>query len=102
MGETPKPFAKSLHIAILAVTVALYLFSYLFIFEARYIVPEDNIFDATDPSIYAVITENDTYEVYYGGFLLETVDSLENHNSEITIYSSIDDVPEELRAIIEH
>ena len=102
MGETPKPFTKSLHVAILAITIALYLFSYLFIFEARYIVPEDNVFDTTDSSFYAVITENGTYEVYHGSVLLEAVDTLENYYKDTPIYNSIDDVPEELRVFIEH
>lgn len=101
MGETPKPYAKPLHVAILVATIALYLFSYLFIFEARYIVPEENIFDATDPSIYAVATEYNTYEVYYGGVMLETVDTLENYHKDTPIYDSLDDVPDELRVIIE-
>lgn len=102
MGETPKPFTKSLHVAILAITIALYLFSYLFIFEARYIVPEDNVFDTTDSSFYAVITENGTYEVYHGSVLLEAADTLENYHKDTPIYNSIDDVPEELRVFIEH
>lgn len=102
MGEEPKAYAKPINMIVLAITMALYLFSYLFIFEARYIVPEDNVFDATHSSIYAIVTENDTYELYYGGFLLETVDTLENYHKDTPVYNSIDDVPEELRVIIEH
>lgn len=102
MGEEPKAYAKPINMIVLAITMALYLFSYLFIFEAYYVVPEDNTFGTYDPNIYAVLTESNSYNIYYGGFLIETVDSLENHNSEITTYSSIDDVPEELRVIIEH
>lgn len=102
MGEEPKAYAKPINMIVLAITMALYLFSYLFIFEARYIVPEDNIFNATDPSIYAIITENDTYEIYYGGVLLEAADTLENYHKDTPIYNSIDDVPEELRVFIEH
>lgn len=102
MGRTPKRYAKSLHIAALVVTVSLYLFSYIFIFEARYAAPEENTIamDSSEEGFYAVLNEGNTYSVYYGNYLLEVVDTLENYYTKITVYNSMDEVPDELRVIL--
>ena len=100
MSEDPKPYAKVLHITVLIVTVALYILSYCFIFEARSFIPESDAttvdFDVTNDKIYAILKEDDTYDVYYGGFLIDTTTSLEYYPPDIFIYNSLDEVPEEL------
>lgn len=100
MSEKPKPYAKVLHVTALILTVALYLLSYCFIFEARYFVPQnvETNFDLANHNFYAVLNEDDTYNIYYGGRLLDTVSSLENYSSGIPIYNSLDEVPRELRS----
>ncbi len=102
IGEKPKRYARFLHVAALVMTIGIYLFSYCFIFEARYITPEESTatIDAADPSIYAVLNENHTYDVYYGGYRMTTVETLENYHEGIVVYDSLDEVPAELQVII--
>lgn len=98
MTEKPKPYAKVLHIAALILTVALYLLSYCFVFEARYFLPmtEESVIDSLNSNIYAVLREDGTYDIYFGGGLLDNVSSLENYPPDIVVYNSEDEVPEEL------
>ena len=102
IGGEPKWYAKPLHIAALMMTIGIYLFSYCFIFEAKYIDPEESAatIDASDPNIYAVLNANHSYDVYYGGYLMRTVDTLENYHEGIVVYGSLDEVPDELKTII--
>ena len=102
MGRDPKPYARFLHVAALTFTAAVYLFSYAFIFEARYVAPEDDIatIDSSGADNYAVLNADNTYDVYYGGFLMNTVDTLENYHAGMPVYDSLDEVPAELRVVI--
>lgn len=102
MSEEPKPYARFLHIAALVLTVGVYAFSYIFTFEARYAVPEEGIITANDVGdyTYMVLTEDDTYEVYYGTLLIEVVDSTENYPDGTPVYNSLEEVPPELQVDI--
>lgn len=102
MSGEPKPYARFLHVTALVITAAVYLFSYAFIFEARYATPEENMasVDSLDPSIYAVSMEDNTYDVYYNGFLLDKGSTLEQYPEGIAIYNSMDEVPPELRVYL--
>lgn len=102
MEYKPKPYAKLLHVAALTMTITLYLLSYTFIFEARYATPEENkeSFALVDPYVYIVLTDNNTYDVYYGDLLLETVDSLENYPEGTPVYYNYSEVPLELQATL--
>ena len=99
IAREPKPYAKLLHVSALVLTAGVYLFSYAFIFEARYSTPEEDmvVFELLDPYTYIVMTEDNAYEVYYGDLLVERVDSLENYPEETPVYDSLDDVPAEIR-----
>ena len=97
MSGKPKPYAKLLHVAALTVTVALYLLSYTFIFEARYYKEDVETIEMSVSNIYAVLNENDAYDVYYGDTLLESVDSLENYPEGTPVYQNYEEVPEELQ-----
>lgn len=99
MSEKPKPYARFLHVSALMLTVAVYLFSYAFIFEARYIAQYDDLItaDSMGSYTYLIRTENNTYDVYYGTFLMETVDSMEKYPEGTPVYDSLDDVPPELQ-----
>lgn len=101
MGGEPKPYAKVLHVTALAMTVALFLFSYFFIFEARYFASEDMVtIDSSGTGNYAVLNENGAYDIYYGRFLVCTVDNLDNYHEGIAVYNNLEDVPSELRIVI--
>lgn len=102
MSEEPKPYAKFLHISALVLTIGVYLFSYVFIFEARYAAPEEGItsFESLGSYTYMVLTEDNTYEVYYGNLLLDIVDSTDRCPEGTPVYNSIDEVPLELRVDI--
>lgn len=102
MGRTPKRYAKPLHIAALVVTVSLYLLSYTFIFEARYASQRKGVVtrDTSSTGFYAVLSEENKYEIYYGDYLVDTVDTLENYYDEMIVYNSLEDVPDELRVTI--
>lgn len=103
MDETPKPYARSIHAVAFTLTAAMFILSYAFIFEARYTAPEDDMvtIDLSGNDTYAVLNEDSTYNIYYGGFLMDTVDTLDNYHEGMTVYKSIDEVPAELRVIIE-
>lgn len=99
MSGDPKPYARCLHVSALVLTIGVYLFSYAFTFEAQYISPKENIttFDSLGSYTYMVLTENNTYEVYYGTLLIETVDSIEDYLDGTPVYNSLEEVPLELR-----
>lgn len=99
MSGDPKPYARFLHVSALVFTVTVYLLSYAFIFEARYAAPEENeaSVEMLDPYIYMVLTENNTYELYYGGHFVEIIDSLDNFPAGTPVYDNIDEVPSELK-----
>lgn len=100
-GE-PKPYARFLHASALALTIGVYLFSYVFIFEARYVAQYEDIttVDSLGSYTYMVLTENNTYEVYYGTLLIETVNSIEEYPEGTPVYNSLDEVPPELQVDI--
>lgn len=102
MGRTPKRYARPLHIAALVMTVSLYLLSYTFIFEARYTGREKGVVarDTSSTGFYAVLSEENKYEIYYGDYLVDIVDTLENYYDGMIVYNSLEDVPDELRVTI--
>lgn len=99
MVEKPKPYARAMHITALVLTVVLYLLSYCFILEAQYFLPEsgENVIESFDNYFYAILKEDDTYNVYFGEILIDNVTSLEYLSPDIAVYNSMDEVPEELR-----
>ena len=98
MDGEPKPYAKLLHVTVLAMTIAIYLFSYFYIFEARYFTPRDEAtIEMSAYNNYAVLNENGTYNIYYGDILLETADSLESYPEGTPVYQNYDEVPAELQ-----
>lgn len=102
ISRDPKPYAKFLHTTALALTAVVYLFSYAFIFEARYITPEKDtvMIELLDPYTYIVLTESNIYQVYYGDLLVDEIESLENYPAGTPVYNSLEEVPAELRISI--
>lgn len=100
LSEKPKPYAKALQIAVVILTVALYVLSYCFIFEARYYLPENEepVIEFSNDDFYAILREDGIYDTYYGRILVDTTASLEHYPSDIPVYNSLDEVPEELRS----
>ena len=102
MSEKPKPYARFLHISAFVLTMGVYLFSYVFIFEARYAAPEENLatFDSLSSYTYLVLTGDNAYQVYCGTLLLDIVDSIDQYPEGTPVYNSIDEVPSELQVSI--
>lgn len=78
----------AVNVALLLVVVSINLLSYAFILEAYYISPEDNesTMNVTEDSFYAILRDDNTYDIYYNGFFLENTDSLEYHTG-IQVYT---------------
>jgi len=78
----------SLNLILLALVLCLYLSSYTFVLEAYYATPEnvEATFAPTEADFYAILKEDNTYDIYYGDIFLENTDSLEYHG-EIQIYT---------------
>lgn len=76
-----KPKNPFLNLALLVSMLSIYVLSYTFIFEAYYAIPEveESSMGATDEAFYAILKEDNTYDIYYNGILLENTDSLEYH-----------------------
>lgn len=70
-----------LNITVLAMVLTINLLSYAFILEAYYTAPEIEkaTKGASDESFYAILKEDDTYDIYYGDLLIENTDTLEYH-----------------------
>ena len=73
---------------LLAACSGIFIFSYLYIFEAEYYSPE--VLETTDsPSDigYAIYTNEGEYEIYYYGVYIETVDSLNYYTDDFKVYN---------------
>jgi len=84
-NQKKKHFAN---VIMFILVLGVYLSSYAFIFEARYISPEheNNTFSPTKDDFYAIQRKDNTYDIYYGDLLIENTDSLEYHRG-IQIYT---------------
>ncbi len=69
------------NVALLLSVILIYLSSYAFIWEACYAAPEniENTFTSESPAFYAILREDNTYDIYYNGNLMENTDSIEYH-----------------------
>lgn len=75
--------SKLISIALFGVVVALFLFSYCFIFEAHYL-PSSHTLETPEiqaSDMYAVLLEDGTYDIYWNNELFEHVDSLEYYSN---------------------
>lgn len=99
ISGNPKPYARFLHVSALVLTVSVYLFSYAFIFEARYLAPQEKVmtFDSLGSYTYLIRTGDDTYAVYYGTLMLDIVDSIDKYPEGTPVYNSLEEVPLELQ-----
>ena len=76
---------------LLASACTLCILSYLFIFEGSYMYPEhmsETDTNLNSENIFIVRNKNNTYDIYFKGNLIETVDSLEYYPEDCKIYSS--------------
>lgn len=73
---------------ILSVFTVLFLLSFVFIFEASYITPEDSTgrFIPNETNTYFIEREDGRYDFYMDGKFIETEDSLEYYNDDIPVY----------------
>lgn len=85
-----KPHANILvSTGLLAIIIAMYLGSYLITFENRYLIESEQVEDTASlvDSMHAVLRDDGTYDIYYGDYFIENVETLENHNKDIPIYN---------------
>lgn len=85
-----KPRANILlSVGLLALIIAMYIGSYLVTFENLYLIENKEVENtaALVDSIYAVPRDDGTYDIYYGDFFIENVETLKNHDPDIPIYN---------------
>lgn len=89
---------KLLNITFSLITVFVLVFSYSFIFEAVYVVPEasDPLFEGV--SEYALDNGDGTYNIYLGSVHMKTVNSLANYPYAVVIHD-ISELPDEVLII---
>lgn len=75
-----------LNISITAIFASIYLFSYLFAFEA-YMELYPDTFSADGLNSYIIDNEDGTYDHYLSGFKIETVTSLDFFDENIPVYT---------------
>lgn len=70
------------------VSVVLYIGSFFFILEPKYISPEveEYAFELTEENAYAVENPDGSYDLFLLGEYLETVDSLEYYSEDLPVY----------------
>lgn len=94
-NQTPQ--RKSVSSGIIGVSILFFLISYLFIWEPSQppslFEPESSYFQMTEENSYVIQNPNGTYDFYWNGQLIETVDSLQYYDESIPIYQSKEDVP---------
>lgn len=80
---------KVLNLLLVFIVGSIYLCSYLFAFEAHYTDTEDpnEIFHVSDINSFLVDNGDGTYDTYFNGYKIETVDSLDYFSEDIPIYT---------------
>ena len=79
-----------LNIILFTVICILYICSYLFAYEADYYIPEIEEYDVitfTNENSYLIDNGDGTYDLYYSGYKFETIDSIDQQNEDIPIYT---------------
>lgn len=77
-----------LSVGLLTLIIAMYIGSYLITFENRYYIDNEQAENTAVlmDTIHAVLKEDGTYDIYYGEFFIENVETLKNYYSDIPIY----------------
>lgn len=78
-----------LNIILFTVTCIIYIYSYLFSFEADYYIPEIAEYGVnfTNENSYLIDNGDGSYDLYYSGFKVETIYSTDHHSADIPIYT---------------
>lgn len=89
LTQAPKKRNKFLTASACLLVAGLYILSYLYIFEGSYVPPEieDTSLSITENDGYAVLKEDNTYDIYYGTMLIENTESLRFYPTDIRIYT---------------
>ena len=86
--DNKQQFHKSKKYILLSCLTVLFLLSFIFIFEASYVTPEDSV-NSSIPSTnnsYFIEREDGSYDFYINGKYITTEDSLEYYSDDIPIY----------------
>ena len=75
--------------SLLVLIIAMYLGSYLFTFENLYLIEGERVEDtaALVDTMYAILRDDGTYDIYYGDFFMENVETLTNYASDMPIFN---------------
>lgn len=86
-------FGKPINILLLLSVFGVYIASFFFIFESRYIPTEfhEEYLLITSESSYIINNGDKTYTLYYNDAPLETMNDLPEHYSYIKIYNSLEE-----------
>lgn len=85
------------NLLLLLIVAGIYVFSYVFIWEAHYANPltaATSIGQTADNS-YAILKEDGTYDIYYQSYFIENTDSLKLYTSDIPVYTEKEFINEE-------
>jgi len=80
---------RGLNLLLILLVGAIYLCSYLFIFEAYYTQIEESgeVYHSTDSNSFLIDNGDGTYDSYFNNIRIEVVDSLEHFSKDIPIYT---------------
>ncbi len=91
-----------IQILCLVLITGLYIFSTLFIFEPHYMSPDkledypgDAISIPTPENSYLIVNPNDGYDLYIDGNYMETLPEVDKYMSDLKIYNTIEEVPDD-------
>ncbi|MCM1025717.1 MAG: M56 family metallopeptidase [Roseburia sp.] len=76
-------------LSLLLLVLGLFIGSYCFTFEAYYVAEQDELktTEVTPDEMYAILLDDGTYDIYWDGWLIEHVDSIEYYY-DITVIES--------------
>lgn len=77
-------------IAMVILIFGIFIFSYMYTFEAHYISPseEEYTIEPSSADIYAIQNEDGSYDIFFGSLLIDHVESLEYYSEDIPIYTN--------------
>ena len=83
-------------LVLILICISIFSLSYCFTVKG-YSIPDEaiqgEIFQLTDENSYGISNGDGTYDIYFSGEYIETVNSLKGYDS-VPIYNSLDDVPQ--------
>ena len=78
-----------LNLLLICLVGLIYVSSYLFIYEARIDISifSPNVIPVNEITSYIIDNEDGTYDLYISGIKVEILNSLDNYNNDIPVYT---------------